>query len=150
MHKMRNVPARLCGHPIWIPKDRDAKVFALCKQCMARYPFLMTRCTMCGDTLAYNAITQFLYAKRGISLPSLCSCCKKDAPLFALAIRVVERKYRNQVVESFKRVSRLGFPTGALVAVLHGRRSGDLVAEVCIENFPGGKRFPSILYVTND
>lgn len=145
MRKTKKVPATLCGHPIHVCKK--GKIHPLCKKCMARYPLEITHCSMCDSELVFSAITQYIYAKKGLNLPTRCSQCNKDTKLFMRAICVVQRHCRASVSPVFKKVSLLGFRTGELVAVLRDRLHNELVAEVCIETQPRGERIPHIRYV---
>ena len=147
MRETRRVAARLCGHLIRVHKKRRGKVHPLCKRCMSQHPLEVRRCIVCGSSIVFSPIMQYIYAKKGLNLPSRCVRCNKDMKLFIRAIRMVMCRYRNSVTIDYKTVSRLGFPTNQLVCVLRGKRDRELVAEVCIEERSNGERIPVIKYV---
>jgi len=126
-----------CHHPIKIHRDWD-KAPALCKDCKELYPPIEAYCCDCLSGFTIKSKLHRACQVNGYQFPIRCPDCRENYKLYIGALGALKERFPYALQMDIERDSLLGFMMDTL-AVVRGRRDGNVVAEIAVVNGLGGK-----------
>lgn len=124
--KWYDKPCEVCGEAIRANRDWD-KPPRYCKSCSNKYSKKSISCSQCGKAFEISTALQVKCRANGHGLPSRCPECKHDALLIKGAIGALRDKFPFALEAT---IEQRGIIFTDKVAVVRGKKSGDVVAEV--------------------
>ena len=130
--------ASVCGHVVRINRDWDREP-ALCKSCKDMYPPIEKTCIDCYDNFTFTSVSQYKFAQQGYTIPERCPECRENRRLYMGALGALREEVPYGICMEIEASSVLGFVLNS-VAVVRGKRDGNVVAEIGIVHDVFGKK----------
>ncbi|HEX2838948.1 MAG TPA: hypothetical protein VHN77_12570 [Phycisphaerales bacterium] len=130
----KDVDCRSCGRSFTVSASRQIKcqengwdLPSMCEQCRETLAPKTVECRMCGEDITFSTNFQAKLKAKGWELPTKCQQCKKDSLAFQAAINALRDEFPFAIYVEYE---KRGILSREVVAVIRGKRSNDVVAEV--------------------